>query len=72
MEALDIADKLQREKYPNQPPQKVFLILQVIKTEPIWNITYISSSLNVLNVRISAINKKIIKHELTQVLSFNK
>jgi len=49
--------KIIKEKYPKETFTKEIFILQNPK-EPIWNITLITSSLKILNIRID-MNKKI-------------
>ena len=71
--ALDLADALQKEKYPNQESIKTIVILQNIEDfGTIWNITYIAKSFNVLNIKLSALDGKIIKHKLSSLTDFKR
>lgn len=67
--AEDLIKKLIDSDYKNEEIQKKIIILQVID-EPAWNITYITKSFNVLNVKINAINGKIINHSMENLLNF--
>ncbi len=48
---------------------KKIIILQQ-KEVPLWNITYITSSMDVINVRINAISGEIIKQNTENILNF--
>lgn len=67
--ALNIINKLKNKKYSNENINKIIIILQKIKI-PIWSITYLTTSFNILNVRIDAESGKIIKENLEPVLKF--
>ncbi|MBS3097217.1 hypothetical protein J4209_00310 [Candidatus Woesearchaeota archaeon] len=71
--ALKKVESLQKRKYPNEKPVKLIIILQNIeKFGNIWNITYISQSFNVLNVKINAKNGNIIEHKIASIFEFKK
>ncbi len=61
--------ELLKEKYPYENPNKKIFVLQVID-ETVWNITFINSSFNILNVKISAENGKVLYENLSPVFSF--
>ncbi|HLC56251.1 MAG TPA: hypothetical protein VJJ23_03385 [Candidatus Nanoarchaeia archaeon] len=61
--------ELLKEKYSSERPDKKVFVLQVIE-ETIWNVTYINSSFNILNVKISAENGKVLSENLSPVFSF--
>lgn len=53
--ALEIAETLQTEKYPKETPIKKIVILQNMKPYGnIWNISYFTASMSVLNIKIDA------------------
>ncbi len=62
---------LLKEKYPYENPDKKIFVLQVID-ETVWNITFINSSFNILNVKISAENGKVLSENLSPVFSFKE
>ncbi len=67
--ALDIVLKLKNKKYSNEKANKVIVILQKIK-KPLWNITYLTATFNILNVKIDAKSGKIIEEKIMPALSF--
>lgn len=69
--ALIKIDDIKKQKAPSGSISKKIMILQTQK-QPIWNITYITSAFNVLNVKISAIDGKIISESFQSALSFKK
>ena len=68
---LKILDQLKKEKAPLETISKKIIILQKINL-PLWNISYITSSFNLLNVKINAINSKIIEQNFDSIISFKK
>jgi len=70
-EATKIIDKIKQEKIEIEDINKKIIILQTIKV-PLWNISYITSAFNILNVKINAITKEIIEQNLTPVFNFRK
>ena len=68
--ALGIIEDIKKKKYSNENPTKTIVILQ--NSKPVWNITYLTASFNILNVKISAITGEIISEKLDSVISFKK
>lgn len=68
--ALDIAKDLQQKKFSGNTPLKIMVVLQNIANHIVYNITYITNSFNTLNMKIDAINGKVISYELTPMLQF--
>lgn len=62
-------DSLRKKKFPGETPSQKIFVLQNLDAIT-WNITYINTSFNVLNVKINAINGKIIDKSLTSILGF--
>lgn len=72
-QALKTAEKLQKQKYKNHNPIKTILILQNLEKQgTIWNITYITQTLETLNIKISAQTGKILEHKLVKLFEFKK
>lgn len=69
-EALKTANDMQEEKYSKEIPEKVIMILQNIEEGLLWNITYVTSAFNTLNIKVSAENGKIISDKLTNLMQF--
>lgn len=67
--AIAKLEKLKKKKFPGENPSQKIVILQNLDTI-LWNITYINTSFNILNVKINAINGKIIENSLTPIVSF--
>ena len=58
----DALSKIEK-KYPKDAPNKVIIILQFVKV-PVWNISFLTSSFNLLNVNIDAEKGNIIKESI--------
>ena len=58
----DALSKIEK-KYPKDAPNKVIIILQFVKV-PVWNISFLTSSFNLLNVNIDAEKGNIIKESM--------
>lgn len=67
-QALEIFQKTKQEHYPKEILLNGFLILQKFQNETLWNISFASQSLNILNIKIDAENKKIISHQLVNFI----
>ena len=70
-EARSIANEIKKEKAPEEDTSKEIIILQKKKTI-IWNITYITTSFNILNIKINASNKEIIEKKFEPIFSMKK
>ena len=67
---LEEIEKIISEKYQEIPTKKIFILQQ---TEfPIWNITYLTQSLNILNIKINAESGEIIEEKMESALNFQK
>ena len=70
-EAEEKVNKIKQEKAPSEDVSKKIIILQQ-QCFPVWNITYITSSFNILNVKINAVNKDKIYESFAPVFSLRK
>ena len=68
--AKEIANNLVKEKYHNETINKEIIILQVINKKIIWNITKISATFNIINIRLNAISGEIIEDKMESALNF--
>ena len=59
-EAIKTFKKCQEEKYPGQWPMKIFVILQELDEGIVWNLTSATKTFSALNIRINAVDGKII------------
>ncbi len=68
--AKEISDNVKKEKYPQENVTKEIYILQKINSKTIWNITKITSSFNIINIKLDADEGKVIEDVITSALSF--
>jgi len=70
-EILKIAQKFQKEKYPQELSSKTIAIFQNLdQYGNIWNITYVTHSFKTLNMKINPENGKIIDNNLQSLMDF--
>ena len=66
-EALRKAKKILKTKH--ESANKVIVVLQYSKIQ-MWNITFLTNTFNMLNIKISAKNGKVVEEKLASLLSF--
>ena len=72
-ETMEKANSFKKEKYPKEASIKIIAILQnTEKFGTVWNITFITESFNILNIKIAASNGKILEEKLEPIISFKK
>lgn len=62
----EIAEACRRERYQDHPVQQELCILQ--QDPPVWNITLVFHTLNMLNLRIDAQEGKILHEDMRNIL----
>lgn len=67
-EALLKVEKIRKEK-TSEGINKKIIILQCIEV-PLWNISFLTSGFNILNVKINAVDGKIISEKFESLLNF--
>ena len=67
--AFSIIDELKEKKYKGQTENKFIITLQNINNQLVWNITYLTTELNFLNVKIDANDGKIIEEKYESILN---
>jgi hypothetical protein len=72
IDAENISQNLQKEKYKAHLPVKAILLLQNLEIGQVWNVTYITKSFQTLNMKIDSETGKIIEEKLHQIFSFDK
>ncbi|MFH0875419.1 MAG: hypothetical protein V1859_05760 [archaeon] len=72
MEAVVKTEHMQNQKYPAHTPQKRFAVLQYIQGILLWNITYVTTTFNTLNIKIDAVTGNIISDELISIFQVQK
>ena len=68
--ALENANKFQEKYYPSAVSTKKILLLQNNGKGEIWNITFITNSLEVLHFNIDSKNGGLLMHEKSSLLQF--
>lgn len=67
--ALDIVDELFEKKGVSEQINKKIIILQNIDGNEVWNITYLTSCFNIMNVKIDAVSGKIVHENFESILN---
>jgi len=70
--AIEIADMLQKQKYPQHLPLKKIVILQNLDVGQVWNITYLTVTYKTLNFKIDTFSGNILKDDLADLFKFDK
>jgi len=70
-EALNIANKVIKEKYNGNQVNKIILILQNLE-KTLWNITFLTSSFNLINIKISCEDGKLISKKIESLLKYKE
>lgn len=66
-DAINEINKIQKENYPTEQVKKKIIILQNLEKE-VWNVTLITTTLNVINIRINAETKEIVRKDKTSLM----
>jgi len=69
-EALQTAEKIQVTEYKQETPFKIITILQKLDIGQVYNITYVTQSFKVLNLKIDSSNGKVLKKSLKSIMDF--
>jgi len=56
-------------KIVKEEATKEIIILQHLEV-PVWNITYVTKSMNIINVKVNAISGKIVSKHIENILNF--
>ena len=67
-EAASKCKKTISEKYSNEKIGDGFIILQKLKNKTLWNFTFITKSIQFLNVKINAENLQIESHQIVSLV----
>jgi|GEM_PF-4178513 len=71
-EALKICKELTDKEYSQHGTTKHICILQILKNVLTWNITIITNTLHMINIKINATNSKILNHSAQSIMSLAK
>ncbi|MFH1455640.1 MAG: PepSY domain-containing protein [archaeon] len=66
--AKEIVEQFQKEKYPYEGPDKMIIVLQVINDITVWNISYLTTGLKLLNIKVNAISGDVIEDSIENLL----
>ncbi len=70
-DALSITEKTRQEKYKSELIYKTIIILQNLGTQ-VWNITLVSLSFNIINIRIDAATGDVLDSNIHSIMSLGK
>jgi hypothetical protein len=71
-EALDIANQIVKDNYSQHKVTKYICILQIIDNVLTWNMTLITDTFNMINIRVNADSKEVISHNIQSIMSLAK
>jgi len=69
-DALKAALVLNQEKYPQIRSDKQIIVLQNLDEGQVWNITFISQSMDVLNIKLDSAEGTVVSHNLSRIFEF--
>ncbi len=70
-EAVKIAKNILKKNYKSQKYSKIIAILQSLG-QPLWNITMLTEAFEIINIKISSIDGKIISRKKESLLKYKK
>ncbi len=65
-------DKLQKEKYPGHTPLKKIILLQNLALGQVWNVTFVTNTFKILNIKLSTETGDVLKDELVELFRVDK
>ena len=68
--ALQTAEKIQTTEYKQETPFKIITILQKLDLGQIYNVTYVTQTFKVLNLKIDSGTGKVLKKSLKSIMEF--
>ena len=66
---LKLVEDIRKEKYPGEFPNKIISVLQTINDKVVWNLTHLTSTLKIWNIRLDAKNGELIEDNIENVFS---
>lgn len=67
--ALEILEGLRKKKYEGDSPNKIIAVLQMLEDKAVWNLTLLTTTLKILNVKLSAGNGTVLEEKIENVFS---
>ncbi len=71
-EALQTAEKIQTTEYKQEIPMKIITILQKLDIGQVYNITYVTQTFKILNLKIDTSNGKVLKKKIESIMDFKQ
>lgn len=71
-DALEKALSLAKQKYAKHEPDKVISILQIIEGQQMYNITIVTKTFNMINIRIDTQTEEIISDQINSIFDLKK
>ncbi|MEA2036358.1 MAG: hypothetical protein U9O94_02535 [Nanoarchaeota archaeon] len=68
--ALQTAEKIQTTEYKSETPFKIITILQKLDIGQVYNITYVTQTFKVLNLKIDCTTGEVLKKKLSSIMEF--
>ncbi len=68
-DALMEVDRIQKEKYAAHKPMKILALAQTLPVGQCWNISYITGSFKILNVKMDMETKKILDEKIVSIVA---
>ena len=68
---LETADIIQKQKYSRCNPTNKIIILQNLNKQ-VWNITYVSNTMETLNIKVDAETGEVISDNITSLFKIEK
>ena len=75
IDVLDCLEKIhdiQHNNYPSELPVKKIVVLQTIEEGQVYNVTYVTSGLKTLNIKMDSRTGEVKSEKLEQVFKFGK
>ena len=69
-EMLKQIEDLRKKNHPGDFPNKIIVVLQNLDNRIIWNVTHLTSTLKIWNIKLDAKTDELIEEKIENVLSF--
>lgn len=66
---LKLVEEFRKEKYPGEFPDKIVAVLQNLNEKVVWNVTCLTATLKILNIKLDAKNGKVLEEKIENVFS---
>ena len=66
---LKLIEDLRKKNHPGDFPNKIIVVLQNLNDKVVWNITHLTSTLKIWNIKLDAENGKLIEEKMENVFS---